>query len=125
MIRCTITFKKTPNWKAYKDRMSAANMRRLINSIGGVIMDETLKQVPVRTGALLRSHRLIIRDKGKSGIIGQITAGRSLSPTNYAPFVAFGTSRQSANPWHERGLKAASPKIRQMYRDVILKRVQK
>lgn len=63
------------------------------------------RETPVRTGALVRSEDVFVRDKS---LEFQATVF-------YADFVARGTSRQAANPFDVRGAAAAETAVVQEF----------
>jgi HK97 gp10 family phage protein len=66
-----------------------------------IIKASTQRETPVRTGFLRSSEDVLVR--------GSRLEFRAEAP--YASYVAYGTSRQRANPFPDRGVAAAEPEV--------------
>ncbi len=83
-----------------------------------ILRKEIRQETPVKTGDLRKSVKILSNKKRGSEFIGEV--GPDGSAVNrvgesYAPFVIFGTSRNSPNNFLERGAKNARGEIKVLF----------
>jgi len=107
------------NFNALTEGMNPA-AARVLKEIAEEVKTEAKELVPVDTGALRDSIRLIVTAKSAGNItrVGVRAGGYEVNPktgslVNYAVYVEFGTSRQSPQPYL---IPAASKKASRIMR---------
>ena len=68
---------------------------RLVEKLTQVLEEECVKECPVRTGNLRDSHYVVLN--GLESYVG--------NNTDYAPYVIYGTSKQSPNNYPQRAIR--------------------
>lgn len=83
-----------------------------------ILRKEIRKEVPVKSGDLRRTVRILSNKKRGNEFIGEVGPDGSAinaAGESYAPFVIFGTSRNAANNFLERGAVNARGEIKVLF----------
>ena len=115
------------NFNALTEGMNPA-AARVLKEVAEEVKTEAKDLVPVDTGALRDSIRLIVTAKPAGNItrVGVRAGGYEVNPktgklVNYAVYVEFGTSRQSPQPYLIPAVnKKAVPIMRRLLKELVI-----
>lgn len=88
---------------ADKIKRTPFDTERLMTQLLFIVLANSQKRTPVRTGTLRRSETTRTEAQGTRGFIGTNVV--------YAPFVHYGTRRQTAQPFFEQGASDSRTQI--------------